>query len=61
MPGKIFRKNSGAIVKCVQNYVRVSAEHLKDHSKFNSELTDEMIVFLSKAAPLHDISKIGIH
>lgn len=51
---------TGAHIKRTQNYVRVLAEHLKTHPKFQAELTDEIIDLLYKAAPLHDIGKIGI-
>ncbi len=51
---------TGAHIKRTQNYVKVLAEHLQTHPKFKRVLTTEMIDLLFKAAPLHDIGKIGI-
>lgn len=43
-----------------QHYVRALAEHLRTHPRFAAQLNDEMIDLLFKAAPLHDIGKVGI-
>jgi adenylate cyclase len=51
---------TGAHIKRTQEYVRALAKHLQNHPKFKDVLTDETIELLFKAAPLHDIGKIGI-
>jgi len=51
---------TGAHILRTQRYVRVLAEHLKDHPRFSAVLTDENIELLYKSAPLHDIGKVGI-
>lgn len=43
-----------------QHYVRALAEQLRTHPRFSEQLHDEMIDLLFKAAPLHDIGKVGI-
>ncbi|NML24372.1 response regulator [Zoogloea dura] len=43
-----------------QHYVRALAEQLRTHPRFAAQLNDEMIDLLFKAAPLHDIGKVGI-
>jgi putative two-component system response regulator len=43
-----------------QNYVRIIAERLQKNEKFKNHLGDETIERIVKAAPLHDIGKIGI-
>lgn len=43
-----------------QNYVRIIAERLQKNEKFKSHLGDDTIERIVKAAPLHDIGKIGI-
>jgi adenylate cyclase len=51
---------TGAHIKRTQNYVKVLAQKLRHHPRFKAQLTDEMVELLFKAAPLHDIGKIGI-
>ena len=51
---------TGAHLKRTQEYVKALAKHLQNHPKFKAVLTDEVIELLYKAAPLHDIGKIGI-
>ncbi len=51
---------TGAHIKRTQEYIRVLARHLQYHPKFKDVLTDVTIELLYKAAPLHDIGKIGI-
>ncbi|WP_426318493.1 HD-GYP domain-containing protein [Pseudoduganella sp. R-43] len=41
-------------------YVRLLAEHLRNHPRFAQTLCDETIELLVKSAPLHDIGKVGI-
>jgi len=43
-----------------QNYVKKLALRLREMGYYEQELTDEMIALLFKAAPLHDIGKVGI-
>ncbi|MEL7660821.1 HD-GYP domain-containing protein [Acetobacterium wieringae] len=43
-----------------QNYVRIIAERLQKHKRFENHLNAEVIERIVKAAPLHDIGKIGI-
>ena len=51
---------TGNHIRRTQLYVQLLAEKLKDHPRFASYLTPEQITLLSKAAPLHDIGKVGI-
>ncbi|MBB5193220.1 putative two-component system response regulator [Silvimonas terrae] len=51
---------TGNHIRRTQNYVKVLAEHLKNHPRFGYFLTDHTIDLLFKSAPLHDIGKIGI-
>ncbi len=51
---------TGAHIVRTQEYVRALAKHLQTHPKFKKILTNETIDLLHKAAPLHDIGKIGI-
>lgn len=51
---------TGGHIKRTQNYVRLLAEHLKNHPKFKAVLDDETADLLYKSAPLHDIGKVGI-
>ena len=43
-----------------QHYVLALATHLRGHASFSSALTEETVDRLFKAAPLHDIGKVGI-
>jgi len=51
---------TGGHIKRTQQYVRVLAEQLQKHPKFEGYLTDTVIDMLYKSAPLHDIGKVGI-
>ena len=51
---------TGAHIKRTQNYVKTLALHLRNHPKFSPQLNSETIDLMFKAAPLHDIGKIGI-
>ena len=51
---------TGAHILRTQQYIKVLAEHLKTHSRFQSVLTDSMIDLIYKSAPLHDAGKVGI-
>jgi putative two-component system response regulator len=43
-----------------QHYVLALANHLRGHSRFADQLDDASVDRLFKAAPLHDIGKVGI-
>ena len=43
-----------------QNYVKMLALRLRAMNHYKQELTDQNIEFMFKAAPLHDIGKVGI-
>lgn len=51
---------TGAHIKRTQEYIKALAKHLQGHPNFDGILTNEVIELLYKAAPLHDIGKIGI-
>ncbi len=51
---------TGGHIKRTQNYVKLLAEHLKNHPKYKSYLNDATIELLFKSAPLHDIGKVGV-
>ncbi|MEK1908067.1 MAG: two-component system response regulator [Pseudomonas sp.] len=51
---------TGNHIRRTQNYVKLLAELLREHPRFQHFLTDETIRLLFKSAPLHDIGKIGI-
>lgn len=51
---------TGNHIKRTQHYVKLLAEHLKDHPDYCDYLTDETINRLYRSAPLHDIGKVGI-
>lgn len=51
---------TGAHILRTQRYVRILAEHLKDHPEFADEFTDDNITLMFKSAPLHDVGKVGI-
>jgi putative two-component system response regulator len=51
---------TGNHIRRTQHYVRVLAEHLREHPRFRQFLDTDTIKLLFKSAPLHDIGKIGI-
>jgi len=51
---------TGNHIRRTQHYVRVLAEHLREHPRFRQFLDDDTIKLMFKSAPLHDIGKIGI-
>lgn len=51
---------TGGHIKRTQGYVRLLAEHLRDHPRFADYLDDDTIDLLHKSAPLHDIGKVAI-
>ena len=51
---------TGNHIRRTQLYVQLLAEKLQSHPKFAEYLTPERITLLFKAAPLHDIGKVGV-
>jgi len=51
---------TGNHIRRTQHYLKILAEHLKDHPRFHLKLTNETIKLLYKSAPLHDIGKVGV-
>ena len=51
---------TGAHILRTQNYVRVLAEELAKDAKYRTLLTPKLIESYTKAAPLHDLGKVGI-
>ncbi|RZT03917.1 putative two-component system response regulator [Duganella sp. CF402] len=52
--------DTGNHIRRTQYYVKVLAEKLRHHPRFEATLTDSYIKQLFKSAPLHDIGKVGI-
>jgi putative two-component system response regulator len=52
--------DTGNHIRRTQFYVKVLAEKLSTHPRFEHTLTDHFITMLFKSAPLHDIGKVGI-
>ena len=51
---------TGNHIRRTQHYIKVLAEHLREHPRFRDFLSADTINLLFKSAPLHDIGKIGI-
>jgi putative two-component system response regulator len=51
---------TGNHIRRTQEYVRILAERLRTHPRFEDFLTEKSIELLFKCAPLHDIGKVGI-
>ena len=51
---------TGLHIKRTQLYVKVLAEHLKQHPRFQGYFDDTTIRLLFHSAPLHDIGKVGV-
>ncbi len=51
---------TGQHIRRTQAYVEVLVAQLRDHPRFADFLTDSMAHMVGKAAPLHDIGKVGI-
>ncbi len=52
--------DTGRHIMRTQLYVKILAEELATYSRFQGYLTPERIELFVKAAPLHDIGKVGI-
>ena len=51
---------TGAHIVRTQEYVRCLANRIKDQGNYVDELSDDAIERMHKAAPLHDLGKVGI-
>ena len=51
---------TGGHIKRTKEYIKILAEHLQDHPRYNHFLNDTTIDLLYKSAPLHDIGKLGV-
>lgn len=51
---------TGAHIVRTQEYVRCLANRIKEQGDYADELSDEVIENMHKAAPLHDVGKVGI-
>lgn len=51
---------TGQHIRRTQAYVEVLVAHLRRHPRFSDYFTDAIASMLAKAAPLHDIGKVGI-
>ena len=51
---------TGKHIRRTQTYVRILAERLQDHPRFESYLDRQRIDLIYNAAPLHDIGKVGV-
>ena len=52
--------DTGHHIRRTQHYVAALARELRFHRRHAAELTDENIALMYKAAPLHDIGKVGV-
>ena len=52
--------DTGNHLRRTQHYVAALARELRFHPRHAKELSDENIALLYKAAPLHDIGKVGV-
>ena len=53
--------DTGNHIRRTQHYVRILAETLRYHPRFQTALNDDQTIdLLFKSAPLHDIGKVGI-
>jgi putative two-component system response regulator len=51
---------TGHHIRRTQSYVEALIEQLRNHPRFSAYFTDTMAHMVGKAAPLHDIGKVGI-
>ncbi len=52
--------DTGFHIHRTQAYVQALAEGLRDDASYRASLTDEKLKLIVRAAPLHDIGKVGI-
>lgn len=53
-------QDTGNHIRRTQHYVAALARELRFNSRYAGELNDDNIALLFKAAPLHDIGKVGV-
>lgn len=58
--GETRDNETGKHIRRTQYYVKILADTLRHHPRFERQLSDEVIQLLFKSAPLHDIGKVGI-
>jgi putative two-component system response regulator len=58
--GEARDNETGHHIVRTQTYVELLAEHLKDKDRFQAALAGKQMAMIIKAAPLHDIGKVGI-
>ena len=58
--GEARDNETGHHIVRTQTYVELLAEHLKDKDRFSTALAGNQMAMIVKAAPLHDIGKVGI-
>lgn len=58
--GEARDNETGRHIVRTQNYVEVLARHLAGHERFRDALSGRLLEMVVKAAPLHDIGKVGI-
>lgn len=58
--GETRDNETGKHIRRTQYYVKILADALRHHPRFERHLSDEVIQLLFKSAPLHDIGKVGI-
>lgn len=51
---------TGNHIRRTQHYIRILAEKVRNHPRYEEHLSAETIETLYKSAPLHDIGKVGI-
>ncbi|MFW6415305.1 MAG: HD domain-containing phosphohydrolase, partial [Thermodesulfobacteriota bacterium] len=51
---------TGAHIIRTQHYIKLLAERVKNHHYYSNYLNDHIIDLIFKAAPLHDIGKVGV-
>ena len=52
--------DTGGHIFRTKEYIKILADHLKDHPRFSDYLDEETIQFLHLTAPLHDVGKVGV-
>ncbi len=52
--------DTGSHIRRTQHYVAALARELRFQDHYSAELSDDNIALLFKAAPLHDIGKVGV-
>ena len=58
--GEARDNETGAHIVRTQTYVELLARHLREHPRFAGALAGRNLDLIVKAAPLHDIGKVGV-